>query len=92
MPRASAQSAQGPLRAEAQPVKNPIGQTVLATVLFPPFGLMAIINAAQVGGWYQMGQFDRAKQTADLARRWANAGIITGLFVDTAIVIAANMA
>ncbi|MBN1345608.1 MAG: CD225/dispanin family protein [Phycisphaerae bacterium] len=91
LPRTPATRASASRPSETPPVKNPIGLTVLATVLFPPFGIMAIINAAQVSGWYQTGQIDHAKETAALARRWAQAGIITGLLADTALVIAANL-
>lgn len=76
----------------AQPVKSRVGLAVMATVLFIPFGLVALLHAFQVGGWYAAGHEERAQQAADSAQRWALAGIAVGVVVDALIVTAARFA
>ena len=76
---------------EAEPVNRHLGLSILATVLFIPFGLMALIQAAQVNGWVAAGQPDRAVDAAARAKRWASAGIITGAVLDAILIFAARL-
>lgn len=77
--------------ADIEPVKNYTLFAVLATLLFVPFGLLAILHAAQVSGWHAADQRDRAQAASQLARRWALAGIVTGLIVNSALILAARL-
>ncbi len=72
--------------------ENHMSLAVLAALLFVPFGLWALVHAAQIRGQYAAGERDRARRAAQRAKRWAHAGIVTGLIVDTLLVLAARLA
>ncbi len=83
---------EGVTPAYGPPIKSRLGLAVVATVLFVPFGLVALVHAFQVGGWYAAGHERRAQQAAETARRWALAGIAVGVVVDALVIAAARMA
>ncbi len=74
------------------PIRPNVGLAVLATILFVPFGVLSLIQAGQVKGWYQVGQIDRAEAAAAGTKRWAYMGIVVGLIVNAALVIAMRLA
>lgn len=47
-----------------------------------PFGIVAIIKAAKVNGYYIAGQYDEAIRTAADAKKWSIIGIAIGLTVN----------
>jgi len=89
LPRSADPDGQRPTPDDVEPVKSHTGLVVLATLLFVPFGLVAVVQAAQVNGWYAAGQHDRAERASQLARRWAQAGIIAGLIINPLLIAAA---
>lgn len=89
LPIAVTQESDAVDRPETERVDRHLGLSVLATVLFIPFGLMALIQAAQVNGWLSAGQPDRAVAAAARAKRWAGAGIITGAVLNGILILAA---
>lgn len=53
----------------------------ILTVIFCclPFGIVAIVKAAQVNSLWAAGQYQAAQDAADASRKWTTAGVITGL-------------
>lgn len=47
-----------------------------------PFGIVAIIKAAKVNGYYIAGQYDEALKTAADAKKWSIIGIVIGLTIN----------
>lgn len=47
-----------------------------------PFGIVAIVKAAKVNGYYIAGQYDEAIRTAADAKKWSIIGIAIGLTVN----------
>jgi len=89
LPRSAESEGQRATPDDVEPVKSYTGLAVLATLLFIPFGLLAVVQAAQVNGWYAAGQHDRAEHASQRARRWARAGIIAGLIINPLLIAAA---
>ena len=75
-----------------EPVASHMRLAVIAALLFIPFGLMAVVQAAQVKGWYQGGEYERPTAASLQAKRWALAGIVAALVIDPIIIIAAYYA
>ena len=46
-----------------------------------PFGIVAIIMASKVDGYYNTGQHQAAQKAADDAKKWSLIGIIVGVVV-----------
>ncbi|HEX2145860.1 MAG TPA: CD225/dispanin family protein [Glycomyces sp.] len=64
------------------PPSNGLVGAILATLFCcVPFGIVAIVKAAQVNSLWAAGQRAAAEQAADAARNWTLASIITGLAV-----------
>jgi hypothetical protein len=57
-----------------------LAEAILATVLCClPFGIVAIIKAANVSGAYHAGRYDEALESSAAAQKWAMWSMITGL-------------
>lgn len=60
--------------------KNWLVESILITICCClPFGIVAIIQAANVDSRYRMGDFEGAEQAAAEARKWVMYGLIAGL-------------
>ena len=53
-----------------------------------PFGIVAIVKAAKVNGFYIAGQYDEAIKSAADAKKWSIIGIAIGLTVNIIYLIA----
>ena len=54
---------------------------IIGTVLFYPFGIVAVINAARVGLLIKASQFEEAAKASKNAVYWSLAAVIVGLIV-----------
>ena len=55
-------------------------ESILVTIFCClPFGIVSIINAAQVDGKYSSGDIDGAQRSSDEAKRWLNYSIIAAV-------------
>lgn len=78
-------------RSDSEPAKSHMLVAVLATLLFVPFGLPGLLQAAQVKGWYAAGQYDRAREASQLAQKWATAGVVAGIIINPILILAAHL-
>lgn len=61
---------------------NYLVQSILVTLLCcMPFGIVAIVNAADVERFWNMGEYKKAKEKAAAAKQWCIASLICGLIV-----------
>ena len=61
---------------------NYLVQSILVTLLCcVPFGIVAIINAADVEKFWNRGEYGKAKEKAETAKKWCLASLICGLVV-----------
>ena len=72
------------IRAPRPHVPNHLVWAILVTIFCcVPFGIVAIVFAAQVNGRLDAGDYDGAKRASDSARTWAivsmAAGIVTAI-------------
>ena len=92
LPRTTDGAAQAALPEGVQPIANRMRLAILAALCFVPFGLVAIVQAAQVNGLNAAGHRDRAQQAARAAGRWSLAAILTGLTLTSILIVAARLA
>ncbi len=92
LPRTTDAAAQPAIPGGAEPVANRMGLAILGALCFVPFGLVAILQAAQVNGLNAAGHGDRAQQAARAAGRWSLAAILTGLTLTSVLIVAARLA
>lgn len=60
--------------------KNHMVMAVLSTIFCClPFGIVAIVKAAQVNSFYMNGFYERAQISANDAQKWTIVSVITGL-------------
>ena len=62
------------------PPKSWLVESILVTLLCClPFGIVGIINAANVNGQWQAGQYEQAQKSSDNAKKWTIIGAVCGL-------------
>lgn len=67
----------------AAPPSNGLVGAILTTIFCClPFGIVAIVKAAQVNSLWAAGQQAAAQEAADSAGKWTMAGVITGVIVN----------
>lgn len=63
-------------------VPNHLVWAILSTIFCcQPFGIVAIVYAAQVNSHMAAGNFDAAEQASSTAQKWCLAAMLTGLGV-----------
>lgn len=63
-----------------QPPSNGLVGAILTTILCcVPFGIVAIVKAAQVNSLWYSGQAQAAHDAAESSRKWTIAGVVAGL-------------
>lgn len=63
-------------------IENHLAKAIFSTVCCcVPFGIAAIIFAAQVNGKIDRGDYQGAKESADKADSWANISIVMGMII-----------
>ncbi|MCF4119568.1 CD225/dispanin family protein [Antribacter sp. KLBMP9083] len=67
--------------AEVTPPRTHLALAVVATVLFWPLGLVALVSAARVGPLWNAGKLAGARVASARARGWSLAAIVAGLLV-----------
>lgn len=61
-------------------IRTYLAEAILVTIFcFMPFGIVAIVYAAQVSAFLRRGDVARAKNASKMARIWMNIGIWTGV-------------
>ena len=76
------------VRAPRPHVPNHLVWAILVTILCCiPFGIVAIVYAAQVNGMLNAGDYDGAKRASGNARTWAIVSMVAGL-----VLVAVNIA
>jgi len=69
-------------------IPNYLVQAILCTVCCClPFGIAAIVYAAQVNGKLQAGDYYGAKETSEKAKKWCWAAFISGAIITAAYII-----
>jgi hypothetical protein len=69
-------------------VPNYLVQAILITIFCClPFGIVAIVYAAQVNGKAAMGDLAGATQSSNLAKMWCWIGFGVGLLIDVVVAI-----
>ncbi len=62
------------------PVENYLVWAILVTICCClPFGIVAIVYAAQVNGYFQAGNYEAAVNASNNARTWCIIGLIAGI-------------
>lgn len=62
------------------PPKNWLVEAILVTILCClPFGIVGIVNAANVNSRYNSGDYDGAQRAANEAAKWTKLGFFIGL-------------
>ena len=70
------------------PPKNWLVESILVTILCClPFGIVGIINAANVNSRWAAGDFEGAERAAAEAKKWTKIGFIVGIIVIVGYVI-----
>ena len=73
---------QGPPSPPSQPVPNYLVHAILATLFCClPFGIVAIVYAAQVNSALAVGNYEVALEASNKARTWSTVALIVGLVV-----------
>ncbi len=66
----------------SQPPSNNLAFAIIVTILCClPFGIVAIIKAAEVNGKWAQGDYAGATASAAAAKKWSIIGLVTGLVV-----------
>jgi hypothetical protein len=61
-------------------IPNYLTQAILVTFCCClPFGIVAIVNAAQVNGYLANGNYEAARRSSDEARKWSTIGFVLGV-------------
>jgi hypothetical protein len=47
-----------------------------------PLGIVAIVNAAQVNTFVAQGNYQKAREASDAAKKWSTIGAIIGVIVN----------
>ncbi|MDB6026039.1 MAG: hypothetical protein JWM68_2262 [Verrucomicrobiales bacterium] len=77
-----------PLSASQGKVPNYLVQSILITLCCClPFGIAAIIFAAQVNGKLQSGDYEGAVKSSNNAKKWCWIGLIVGIITQTVVII-----
>ena len=62
--------------------KNYLIESILVTIFCClPFGIVGIINAAQVNTKFDLGDYEGALKASKEAQKWMNLGLISGLVI-----------
>ena len=70
------------------PPKNWLVESILVTLFCClPFGIVGIINAANVNSKWTAGDFEGAERAAAEAKKWTKIGFIVGIIVIVAYII-----
>ncbi len=67
-------------------IPNYLVQSILVTLCCClPFGIAAIVNAAQVNGHIASGNYDAAQRASDNAKKFALIGLVAGLIINVIV-------
>ena len=82
-PYSTGPSQGSPMSGMGPTVPNYLIQSILVTICCCiPFGIVAIVYAAQVNSKVAMGDFDGARSSSANAKKWCWIGLITGIVVN----------
>lgn len=82
-PYSSGPQQNAPMGGMGPTVPNYLVQSILVTICCCiPFGIVAIVYAAQVNSKVAMGDFDGARTSSDNAKKWCWIALITGIVVN----------
>jgi hypothetical protein len=69
-------------------IPNYLTQAILVTLCCcVPFGIVAIVNAAQVNTHIARGDYEAARKASDQAKMWSTIGFVGGLIVGVFYII-----
>ena len=70
-------------RRPAEDIPNYLVQSILVTLCCClPLGIVAIINAAKVNTYVAQGDYQKAREASDAAKKWSTIGAIVGVIVN----------
>ena len=73
-------------RGPREDIPNYLVQSILVTICCcVPLGIVAIINAAQVNSHLSQGNYAKAREASEAAKKWSMIGMIVGLLVNLVV-------